>query len=89
MEAYIGDILVKSKQAHTHVNDLIEKLFLHFEIVLNESNSKKCVFGVKSNKFLGYQVIKRGVEANQGQIRALTKMPSPKIRKRSKDSQVG
>ena len=40
-------------------------------------NPEKCSFGVKSGKFLGYLVSKRGIEANPAQIKAIMEIPSP------------
>lgn len=39
-------------------------------------NPKKCYFGVTSEKFFGYLVTQRGIEANPDQINVLLKMPS-------------
>ena len=53
MEAYIDDMVVKSKQTSKHLNDLgnvfsvLKEHKLHF-------NASKCSFGVNSSKFLGY-----------------------------------
>lgn len=41
-------------------------------------NPKKCAFGVKLEKFLGYLVIEKRIEANQDQIRALISALSKK-----------
>ena len=41
-------------------------------------NPSKCVFGVPSGKFLGYQVHQRGIEVNPDKIKALADMVSPK-----------
>lgn len=37
-------------------------------------NSLKCAFGVSSNKFLGFMVSSRGIEANPEKIKALIEM---------------
>ena len=41
-------------------------------------NPIKCAFGVRSGKFLGFMVNKRGIEANPEKIKALLEMSSPK-----------
>ena len=41
-------------------------------------NPEKCVFGVKSGKFLGFMVSQRGIEANPDKIRAIINMEPPK-----------
>ncbi|CAA0816690.1 Unknown protein, partial [Striga hermonthica] len=40
-------------------------------------NPAKCSFGVRSGKFLGYLVTKRGIEVNPEKVRAVMKMKSP------------
>ena len=57
MEVYIDEILVKSLHAEDHIDHLKQS----FE-VLHKYNMKlnptKCVFGIASDKFLGYIVTK-------------------------------
>ena len=76
MEVYIDDMVVKSKKAENHLQDLEEA----FDI-LDEFNMKlnpaKCHFGVKSGKFLGYMVTRRGIEASSEQIKAIIDLKSP------------
>lgn len=40
-------------------------------------NPAKCVFGVKSGKFLGYMVIEKGIKVNPEKIRAIQEMKPP------------
>ncbi|KAK0604374.1 hypothetical protein LWI29_015028 [Acer saccharum] len=44
-------------------------------------NPSKCVFGVPSGRFLGFQVHQRGIEVNPEKIKALEGMASPKTLK--------
>jgi hypothetical protein len=44
-------------------------------------NALKCTFGVGSEKFLGYLVNHRGIEANSEKVQALLDIKSPKSRK--------
>ena len=56
MDAYINDMVVKSKKKSNHVRDLTEvftTLRRH-----NRLNAVKCAFGVSSGKFLGSLVTK-------------------------------
>jgi hypothetical protein len=73
VEAYVDDIVVKSK----HTNQLVADLRLAFE-KLRENNIKlnpeKCVFGVPRGMLLGFIISKRGIEANPEKIAAITKM---------------
>ena len=40
-------------------------------------NPTKCAFGVSAEKFLGFIVNNRGIEANPDKIKAVLDMPSP------------
>ena len=62
-EVYINDILVKSWEARTLVEDL-EETFANLRKVNLRLNPEKCVFGVLSGKLLGFLVSHRGIEAN-------------------------
>jgi hypothetical protein len=55
IEAYIDDIVVKSKKRRDLLDDLKETFdnLCKYKMMLNP---KKCVFGVSSGKLLGYMV---------------------------------
>ena len=55
MEVYMDDMLVKSKEELTHLDDLRET-FTTFKQYQMKLNLSKCVFGVVSGKFLGFMV---------------------------------
>ncbi|XP_073138220.1 uncharacterized protein [Henckelia pumila] len=77
MEVYIDDMLVKSVLAVKHIDDLGES----FEILRKyrmRLNPKKCAFGVRGGKFLGYMVSQREIEANPEKIKAVLSMTPPK-----------
>ncbi|XP_028093001.1 uncharacterized protein LOC114293164 [Camellia sinensis] len=76
MEAYVDDMVVKSKFATDHLIDLREV----FGILKNHQlrlNALKCAFGVGRGKFLGYMVTHRGIEANSDQIKAIQDLEVP------------
>ena len=76
MEVYIDDILVKSITAKLHIAHLFEA----FQILRNYNmklNPAKCAFGVSAEKFLGFIVNHRGIEANPDKIKVVLDMPSP------------
>ncbi|XP_074352598.1 uncharacterized protein LOC141691736 [Apium graveolens] len=77
MEAYVVDMLVKSKEARDHVRHLAEMFQILREYRM-KLNPQKCVFGVESGKFLGFIVNHRGIEANSAKIQALLEMRSPR-----------
>ena len=76
MEVYIDDMLVKSTTADIHIVHLSEafQILRNYNMKLNPAN---CAFGVSSEKFLGFIVNHRGIEANPDKIKALLDMPSP------------
>ncbi|XP_075500054.1 uncharacterized protein LOC142538627 [Primulina tabacum] len=62
VEVYVDDILGKTKEVAIFIVDL-EEIFatlMHYGIKLNPA---KCIFGVKSGKFLGFIVTDRGIES--------------------------
>ena len=63
VEVCINDMVVKSKQEARHVEDLRGV----FEVLRQHKlrlNGEKCTFGMGANKFLGYLISNRGIEAN-------------------------
>lgn len=55
MEVYMNDMLVKSKEVKSHLNNLNEtfETLRRYQMRLNPA---KCAFGVSSRKFLGFMV---------------------------------
>ena len=76
MEVYIDDMLVKSTTVVLHIAHLAEafQILKEYNMKLNPA---KCPFGVSAGKFLGFIVNNRGIEANQGKIKAVLDMPPP------------
>ena len=73
VEAYIDNMIVKSKLVSEHVTDLTSI----FEILREHKlrlNASKCFFGVGSGKFLGYMMTHRGIEVNPYQIKAINNL---------------
>ena len=77
IEAYIDDMVVKSKVVPEHVGDLgnIFEILRKHKLRLNAS---KCFFGVGSGKFLGYMVTHRGIEVNPNQDKAINSLQPPR-----------
>ena len=67
MEAYVDDMLVKSKTILQHISDL-EETFSTLRTYGMRLNLAKCTFGVSSEKFLGFIISQRGIEANPEKI---------------------
>src|SRR5664279_3090783 len=83
VEAYIDDIVVKTQDKSTLIQDL-EETFDSLPKVNFKLNPEKCVFGVPSGKLLGFLVSHWGIEANPDKIEAINKMEAPR---RIKDMQ--
>ena len=77
MEVYVDDMLVKSTEELTHLDDL-KKTFVTLRQYQMKSNPSKCAFGVASWKFLGFMVSQRGIEANLEKAQAILDIASPK-----------
>ena len=76
VEAYVDDIVVKSREAKTLIQDLEETFASLCEVDLR-LNPEKCVFGVPSGKLLGFLVSHRGIEANPEKDKAIKDMSPP------------
>jgi hypothetical protein len=70
VEVYIDDMVVKSVKSSDQVQDLRQVLSILRRHNL-KLNAAKCAFGVGSDKFLGFMVTQRGIEANPNQIAAI------------------
>ena len=76
VEVYIDDMVVKSKQEALHIEDLrgVFEVLQKYKLRLN---ADKCAFGVGVDKFLGYLITNRGIEANADQIEAINLLRPP------------
>ena len=76
MEAYIDDMIVKSRKELGHIDDLREtfETLRKYKLRLNP---KKCVFGVLVGKLLGFLEDQRGIEANLEKTQAILDITSP------------
>ena len=77
VEAYIDDMVIKTKKSKDHVSD-IEEIFRIFRKFQMKLNPLKCAFGVSSGQFLGHVVSKRGIEPNPTQVKSLSKIQEPR-----------
>jgi len=73
MEAYMDDIIVKSKHIDQLMADL-EQTFRKLQENGIKLNPEKCVFGVPKGMLLGFIVSESGIKANPVKISAITKM---------------
>ena len=67
VEAYVDDIVVKTRKASDLLSDL-EATFRCLKAKGVKLNPEKCVFGVPRGMLLGFIVSERGIEANPEKI---------------------
>jgi hypothetical protein len=70
VEAYVDDIVVKTRKADDLVSDL-DIAFGCLRANRVKLNPEKCVFGVPRGMLLGYIISQRGIEANPEKVAAL------------------
>jgi ribonuclease HI len=73
VEAYVDDIVVKTRKASDLLSDL-EVTFRCLKAKGVKLNPEKCVFGVPRGMLSGFIVSERGIEANPEKIAAITSM---------------
>jgi ribonuclease HI len=76
VEAYVNDVVVKTRNSSTLIDD-VEESFASLREYRWKLNPNKCVFGVPSGKLLGFIISHRGIEANPEKISAITNMKAP------------
>src|SRR6185503_20048305 len=73
VDAYVDDIIVKSRKA----DDLVADLRIAFDCLRAKGvklNPEKCVFGVARGMVLGLIVSQRGIKPNPKKVEAITRM---------------
>jgi hypothetical protein len=73
VEAYVDDIITKTRKA----DDLVNNLRIAFDCLRANGvklNPEKCVFGVPRCMLLGYIVSQRGMEPNPEKVSTLDRM---------------
>lgn len=78
MEAYVDDIVVKSKTKVRHFQTL-EQVFKRCRMYNLHMNPLKCTFRVFAGKFLGFLVHHRGISVDLAQATAINAMKRPTI----------
>jgi len=79
-EAYVNDVVIKTKHSDRFIMDLSET-FENLRKFKWKLNPTKCVFGVPSGKLLGFIVSSRGIEANPTKVNAIKYMKPPRSKK--------
>jgi hypothetical protein len=75
VEAYVDDVVVKTRNSNMLIADL-EETFASLREYRWKLNPNKCVIGVPSGKLLGF-ISHRSIEANPEKISAITSMKAP------------
>jgi hypothetical protein len=76
VEAYMDDVVVKTRNSDTLIVDL-EETFASLREYQWKLSPNKCVFGVPSGKLLGFIISHHSIEANPEKISAITNMKAP------------
>jgi hypothetical protein len=76
VEAYVDDVVVKTRNSDMLIADLKET-FASLQEYRWKLNPNKCVFGVPLGKLLGFIISHRDIEANPEKISAITNMKAP------------
>jgi hypothetical protein len=77
VEAYVDDVVVKTKVASILIDDL-DRTFKALNKFQWKLNPKKCIFGVLSGILLGNIVSREGIRPNPEKVKAVMKMKQPK-----------
>lgn len=80
MEAYVDDVLEKSRKDVDHEGDL-ERAFARMKLHNVRLNPTKCVFGINFGKFIGFMVSQRGIEVNPEKLNTIDERRSPTCHK--------
>jgi hypothetical protein len=73
VEAYVDDVVVKTKEAHTLVDNL-QQIFTALNTYQWKLNPKKCIFGVPSGILLGNVVSHNGIRPNPTKVKVVMDM---------------
>jgi hypothetical protein len=76
VEAYVDDVVIKTRNSDTLIADL-EETFASLREYRWKLNRNKCVFVVPSGKLLGFIISHRGIEDNLEKISTITNMRAP------------
>ncbi|KAM2136148.1 hypothetical protein ACFX1R_005940 [Malus domestica] len=80
VKVYIDDVVIKSKQRRTHLDDL-RQAFLRMRQHNLKMNPAKCTFGVSAGNFLGFLVHHRGIKVDENKARAIVSDLPPTMKK--------
>jgi hypothetical protein len=76
VEAYVDDVVVKTKESHSLIDDLT-RTFAALNQYQSKLNPKKCIFGVPSGILLGNVINRDGIRPNPEKVQAALNMERP------------
>jgi hypothetical protein len=76
IHAYVDDVVVKTKQRGTLLDDLRET-FANLRRYRMKLNPEWCTIGMPARQLLGYIVSQQGIEANPSKIKAIEAVEPP------------
>jgi hypothetical protein len=77
MEAYVNDVVVKTRESVGLISDLVET-FHSLRKFSMKLNPEKCIFGLPSEKLLKYMYSQCGIDPNPEKVSTITIMKPPK-----------
>ncbi|KAL0540987.1 hypothetical protein IC582_021014 [Cucumis melo] len=80
IEVYVDDMITKSRLEEKHVVTLC-KFFERLRKFQLKLNPTKCIFGVSSEKLLGFIVSREGIKVDPEKIKAIVDLRPPKTQK--------
>ncbi|KAJ0489324.1 putative nucleotidyltransferase, Ribonuclease H [Helianthus annuus] len=80
MEAYVDDLVIKSKTEYQMLDD-IQETFKNLRKINMKLNPEKCSFGFDEGKFLGHIVGKQSIKANPNKVKAVLEAKPPRTKK--------
>ena len=86
VECCVDDLAVKTHLRDQHLKDL-RMVFDRIRKYKLKMNPMKCKFGILSGKFLGFIMRHRGIKIDPSKIKAIIKVPPPKILKQLRSFQ--
>lgn len=76
LEDFVDDIVVKSKEADQHIDDL-SIVFSRCRKYNLQMNPLKCAFGVSSKKLLGFAIHRKGIDLDPTKAQGIRDMEPP------------
>ena len=78
---YANNIIVKFEKLESHIH-VLRKFFDRLGKYKLRLNPAKCLFGVKSEKLLGFMVSDKWIKVDLDKLKVIQSMSSPKIEKK-------